>query len=98
MTIKVAQKNPGAAVHHAAPPSQLIARNAFTHLYNANQNGNLAKRPGWPDAPGEVAKLNGGAVLQALGIDHLPKGSKAAHAIQKVIHEGVDGDQSAYHL
>ena len=97
--IKPIHSHPAAPSHHAhAVNPKVVAKNAFTKLYDANQSEDLAKRPGWPDAPGQVKKLTGGAELEALGVEKLPKGSKAAQAIAKLVAEGLDGDQSAYRL
>jgi hypothetical protein len=78
--------------------SEVIARNAFTRFYDANQADDINKRPGWPYEAGETRKLNGGATLESLGVAHLPRGSVAAKAIHKIVREGVDGDQDAFKL
>lgn len=97
--LKPVQTHRPASAHGAAAPlPKVIAKNAFTRLYDANQADNLKQRPGWPDQAGQKVKLAGGAQLEALGIARLPRGSKAAQAINAVIKEGVDGDQSAYKL
>src|SRR4051812_38399609 len=89
---------PAASTHStSAPLPKVVAKNAFTRLYDANQSEQLNKRPGWPTGNQKV-KLTGGAELDALGVEKLPKGSKAAHAIAALLKEGIDGDQDAYKL
>jgi len=85
------------AHHGSAVKPAVVAKNAFTRLYAANQSDDLAKRPGYP-APGHPMKLAGGATLEDLGLKKLPHGSAAAKAVAKVIREGVDGDQDAFKL
>ncbi len=82
----------------AAQASLVVAKNAFNHLYDANQRDDITRRPGWPYDAGQVTKLTGGAELAGFDLEKLPKGSKAVKDLKVFVDEGVDGDQCAFHL
>jgi hypothetical protein len=79
------------AVHHVAHPPRseaTIVKDTLKHVYDANK---------FPFKPGAVT-VPGGGKIQMTDFDKLPKDTAAFKAIDKVMQEGVDGDQLSYKL
>ena len=77
-------------VHHVSsqPPAATVVKNSLKHVYDANK---------FPFKAGAVT-VPGGGKLEMTDFDKLPKSSAAFKAIDKVMQEGVDGDQMSFKL